>query len=105
MSPRACIAMVLFAAVTGCVGTMDSLHRVTGIAPDIEGCEVRVTAAGSHDVLARERVRGEFSVTYAAPGVAPKVDVIATCAGVAVAERKSVAPRESGVLALGRVAP
>ena len=85
---------------------MDSLHAVTGEAPDGSNCEVTVTEPDSARVSRKAKVSGAFSVSYMASGPFPsKVDVTAYCDGVKVKEMKGISPRNAGDTDLGKLAP
>ena len=105
-APRIPGVLVILALASGCVGTMDSLHAVTGEAPAARKCEVTVTEPNTARVSAREKVSGAFSVSYMASGpFPPKVDVTAYCDGVKVKEMKGISPRSMGDTDLGKLAP
>jgi hypothetical protein len=93
-------------SLAGCVGTVDSVHRVTGTAPATDSCEVLVREAGTNKLIARESVRGPFSIAYAVPGlVAPNVDIVASCDGRVVRQLASISPRTTAEVQLGSIAP
>jgi hypothetical protein len=103
---NAIAATLVIAPLLGCVGTVDSLHMVQGEAPATGGCAVVISKAGTADVIAKESVRGSFSVMYAASGpIAPSVDISAECFGATVKELKAVSPRSMGNVQLGNLAP
>ena len=92
--------------LAGCVGTVDSMHRVDGTAPTTGDCEIVVNVAGTTDTLVRESVNGTFSVVYLAAGlVPPDVDVVASCNGVTLRNLKAVPARSSKIVQLGILAP
>ena len=95
----------VFIFVSGCVGTLDSLHVVKGEAPLSDNCEVIVTDPLTAGVIANEKVAGIFSVVYVSGGVLPEVDVTAYCNGAKVRALKAVAPRNVGDIDLGKLAP
>ena len=99
-------AMVVVATLLGCVGTVDSLHMVQGEAPATDACEVVISKVGTTDVIAKESVRGNFSITYAASGpISSSVDISAACFGATVKELRGVSPRSTGNVQLGKLAP
>jgi hypothetical protein len=92
--------------LSACVGTMDSLHSVEGLAPDDGSCRVVVSEAGTSRVVSSESVRGKFSTSYTAGGpFPPKVDIAGVCNGKTVKQLRAVAPRATGVANLGTLAP
>jgi hypothetical protein len=93
-------------SLIGCLGPMSSLHWVQGEAPVGGGCDVVVTKTGTTEVIAKESVRGNFSVTYSASGpIAPRVDISAQCNGATIKELKAVSPRSTESAQLGKLAP
>jgi len=106
LSPRHLQLAVYLVPLLGCVGTLDSLHRVDGTAPITGSCEVVVNVAGTTDMLARESVKGAFSVVYLTSSlVPPDVDVVATCNGVTLRNLKAISARTSPNVQLGNLAP
>jgi hypothetical protein len=102
----AVLSAVSLINLTACVGTMDSLHSVEGLAPDDGSCRVVISEAGTSRVVRSEHVRGKFSVSYSAGGpFPPRVDIAGVCNGKAVKQLKAVAPRTIGVADLGTLAP
>jgi hypothetical protein len=96
----------LLTVLGGCVGTMDSLHTVEGVAPDNGSCRVVVSETDSTRVVSSDDVRGRFTVSYTAGGpFPPKVDIAGVCNGKTVKQLKAVAPRTMGVVDLGTLAP
>jgi len=90
--------------LTGCVGTMDSLHYVVGEAPGNAQCEVRLTEAGTAESIRKETVQGKFRISFTASGPFPsRVDVAAYCDGIKVKELKAVAPRKMDTIDLGEL--
>ena len=102
--PPAIAACVVAVPLTGCVGTIDSLHRVEGEAP-ATGCTVSILRAGTNEVITTENVRGKFSFAHTAGGpFASRVDIVARCNDAVVKEVKSVSLRDVGDVQLGRIA-
>ena len=100
------LPLLIVALLSGCVGTIDSLHYVAGEAPTDRGCEVKVLGTGTADVFAHERVRGKFSVGYTSSGpFPPRVDIVAYCDGAKIKELKRIAPRDYGTIDLGQLSP
>jgi hypothetical protein len=94
------------ALASGCIGTVDSLHYVSGEAPSAANCEVSISEAGGARQLKSEKVRGAFRVSYIASGpFPPRVDVAAYCDGTKVKEAKGVSPRNVGDTDFGKLAP
>jgi len=92
----ALLSVGLMTTLAACVGTMDSLHSVEGVAPDNGSCRVVVSEADSSHVISSDNVRGKFTVRYSVGGPFPPKTV---------KQLKSVAPRTMGVADLGTLAP
>ena len=102
----AILSAVLVTSLSACVGTMDSVHSVEGLAPDDGSCRVVISEADTSRVVRAENVRGKFSVGYTVGGPFPhKVDIAGVCNGKTVKQLKAVAPRAMGVADLGTLAP
>jgi len=102
----ALLSVGLMTTLAACVGTMDSLHSVEGVAPDNGSCRVVVSEADSSHVISSDNVRGKFTVRYSVGGpFPPKVNIAGVCNGKTVKQLKSVAPRTMGVADLGTLAP
>lgn len=108
MRPRLCSAFwpgLMVPFVAGCIGPVDSIHRVTGNAPSDAKCEVSVREADSAYVLARKTVKDSFAVIYQASGPFPSsVDIVANCNGITTRELKAISPRSSKDVDLGNIA-
>ena len=102
----AMLSASLTTALCACVGTVDSLHEVHGVAPVNDACRIAIVEAGTSHVVRSQDVRGEFTMSYTISGFgSPTVDINATCNGKLVRQLKAVRPRATGVAELGTLAP
>ena len=96
----------LLLALSGCIGTMDSIHTVNGNVVSDSPCEFTVLISDTSEVIQNEYVKGNFSSNFIASGPIPEnVDFIVTCNGKNVKEIKDVYPRSKNVYEIGKIEP
>ena len=92
--------------LAGCAGTLDSLNRIRGVAPEDGSCSVVVYEGGTPNVLSTQEVRGRFSVGFGlGDDYQRKVDVAGVCSGKTTRFFGHVVPGSVGVTEIGNIAP
>jgi hypothetical protein len=106
MTAVRCLGLAaLLMLASGCM-PVDSLHYVTGEAPQSSNCEILVSEIDDSYEKTREKVSGPFRLSYVASGPFPsRVNVAAYCDGTKVKELKGISPRRVGNTDLGKLAP
>jgi hypothetical protein len=104
---RAHLSVVIISLpLLGCVGTMDSIHLISGETQEKVECVVRVTRAGTSELITERMVQGRFSVSYLAAGPMPsKVDVAVYCGNSKVKEIRDIIPRRMPTIEFGKLPP
>ncbi len=77
------IISVIAILVSGCIGTMDAITKISGIAPIGERCEVFVYDSKSNLMLGTVIVSGAFNETVVLGGASSGVfKIVSECEGV-----------------------
>ncbi len=87
---------------TGCFGTMDTVHTISGIAPEKGDCSVEMRQAEEGSSAHIEKVNGAFKVSHTVGGpIAATSDILVACDGVTLKELTNVNLRRAGDIDLG----
>ena len=100
-------APLLFAAALGgCAGVTDPLHRITGHAPEDGSCRIEVADRDTGKVLHSEQVRGNFSAGFGLKDDYPrKVDILGVCDGKVTRAFRNIVPGSIGRTEMGSIDP